>query len=163
MSDDLRLSPRFDVPAERRDFLGIAAIGSAATAIGVAGIGAARLPMPSVFPEADMQVKLGPTSQFLGVPVTPVAEHRLWIYSDSNGLFAISAVCTHLGCVVQSQGEDGFFCPCHGSRFDRAGKPTAGPAPGPLHYLKLSLSPDGQLVVNKQEKVEAEVRLLVNA
>lgn len=162
MSDNLHESPRFEVPAERRDFLGLAAMGSAVAALGVAAVGAARLPMPSVFPEANTRVKLGPSSPFLGIPVTPVPEHRLWIMSDKDGLFAMSAVCTHLGCIVQSQGEQGYFCPCHGSRFDRDGMPTAGPAPGPLHYLKLSLSADGQLVVDKQSKVAADVRLLVN-
>lgn len=159
MNDDLSSSSRFEVPAERRDFLGVAAIGSAVTALSVAGIGAARLPMPSVFPEANTRVKLGPLSQFAGVSMTPVPEHRLWVYSDERGLYAISAVCTHLGCVVQSQGAEGYFCPCHGSRFDREGLPTAGPAPGPLHYLKLSLSADGQLIVDKQEQAAAEVRL----
>lgn len=159
MNNDLQSSARFEAPAERRDFLGTAAIGTTVVALGVAGIGAARLPMPSVFPEANTRVKLGPLSQFAGVPVTPVPEHRLWIFSDESGLYAMSAVCTHLGCIVQSQGEEGYFCPCHGSRFDRSGRPVAGPAPGPLNNLKLSSSADGQLVVDKQEKVAADVRL----
>jgi len=159
MSMDLHSSPRFQVPNQRRDFLGMAAIGSAATALGVAAVGAARLPMPSVFPEANTRVKLGPLSQFVGVPVTPVPEHRLWVLSDAGGLYAISAVCTHLGCIVHAQGDEGYFCPCHGSRFDRDGRPTAGPAPGPLHYLTLSLSADGQLVVDKQQQSASDNRL----
>ena len=159
MNDDLSSSSRFEVPAERRDFLGVAAIGSAVTALSVAGIGAARLPMPSVFPEANTRVKLGPLSQFAGVSMTPVPEHRLWVYSDERGLYAISAVCTHLGCVVQRQGAEGYFCPCHGSRFDREGLPTAGGAAGTLHYLELSLGADGQLIVDKQEQEAAEVRV----
>jgi cytochrome b6-f complex iron-sulfur subunit len=117
--------------------------------------------MPSVFPEANTRVKLGPVAQFLGAPVTPVPEHRLWVYADESGLYAISAVCTHLGCIVQSEGEQGYYCPCHGSRFDAQGRPTAGPAPGPLHFLSLSQSADGQLVVDKQAKVAAEARLQV--
>lgn len=161
--DELLASPRFAAPAERRDFLGMAAIGSAVAALGVAAVGAARLPMPSVFPEANTRVKLGPPSQFVGVPSTPVPEHRLWIMSDGGGLYAMSAVCTHLGCIVQSQGDEGYFCPCHGSRFDHEGRPTAGPAPGPLHYLKLSLSADGQLQVDKQERATADNRLSLNA
>lgn len=163
MTDDLQESPRFETPAERRDFLGLAAMGSAVAALGVAAAGAARLPMPSVFPEANTRVKLGPSSQFAGVPVTAVPEHRLWILSDQAGLYAISAVCTHLGCIVRSEGDQGYFCPCHGSRFDRQGTPTAGPAPGPLHYLKLSLSADGQLVVDKQQQEASHVRLAIQA
>jgi len=71
-------------------------------------------------------------------------------------------LCTHLGCIVQREGEAGFFCPCHGSRFDGAGRPIAGPAPGPLHYLLLQVSADGQLVVDKQQQSAADVRLQVS-
>ena len=159
MNHDLHSSPRFDVPKERRDFLGMASIGSAVVAVGVAGIGAARLPMPSVFPESNSRVKLGPVERFLASPMTAVPEQRLWIYVDGEGLFAISAVCTHLGCLVSNNGDEGFFCPCHGSRFDGHGKVTGGPAPKALMYLELSISPDGQLVVDKQKTVAATERL----
>lgn len=152
-------SRRFEKPVERRDFLGMTAIGTATAAIGVAALGAARLPMPSVFPESNSRVKLGPVERFLSTPITPVPDQRLWIYADSEGLFAISAVCTHLGCLVSSHGDEGFFCPCHGSRFDARGKVTGGPAPKPLMYLELSLSPDGQLVVDKDKTVAPDVRL----
>ncbi len=161
MSTDLETSPRFQKPEERRDFLGLAAVWSAAAAVIVALIGALRLPMPSVFPESNSRVKLGPFEQFLASSVTAVPEHRLWIYSRPEGLYAISAVCTHLGCIVSAQEEGGFFCPCHGSRFDAEGKVVAGPAPRPLMYLDLNLSPDGQLVVDKQKEVSAEARLQV--
>ncbi|TIT54386.1 MAG: ubiquinol-cytochrome c reductase iron-sulfur subunit, partial [Mesorhizobium sp.] len=40
-------------------------------------------------------------------------------------------VCTHLGCIPLGQeGEfGGWFCPCHGSVYDTAGRVRAGPAP----------------------------------
>jgi cytochrome b6-f complex iron-sulfur subunit len=161
MSIDLQTSPRFQAPAERRDFLGLAAIWSAAASLGVAALGALRLPMPSVFPESNSRVKLGPYEKFRGAEVTPVPEYRLWVCADGGGLYAVSAVCTHLGCVVARQETGGFYCPCHGSRFDARGKVTAGPAPRPLMYLDLSLSPDGQLVVDRQQEVAGDVRLQV--
>lgn len=162
MNHDLQGSPRFSPPAERRDFLGLAALGSAGLALGVAAIGVARLPMPSVFPESDSRVKLGPWARFAETPVTPVPDHRLWVYADAAGLYAISAVCTHLGCIVAHQATGGFYCPCHGSRFGPDGKIVAGPAPKPLSFLELSISPDGQLVVDKQKSVGSEVRLSVS-
>lgn len=161
MSTDLQQHPRFKPPQKRRDFLGLAAIWSSVVAVGVAALGALRLPMPSVFPESSSRVKLGPVDQFFGVPLTTVAKHRLWVYSDDGGLFAISAVCTHLGCIVAHEGDGGFFCPCHGSRFDTAGVVTGGPAPKPLLYLELQVSPDGQLLVDKQKEVTSDVRLTV--
>ena len=41
-------------------------------------------------------------------------------------------VCTHLGCVPLGGGQgefDGWFCPCHGSHYDSAGRIRKGPAP----------------------------------
>ena len=43
--------------------------------------------------------------------------------------------CTHLGCVPLGQAGDfgGWFCPCHGSHYDTAGRIRVGPAPENLH------------------------------
>lgn len=43
--------------------------------------------------------------------------------------------CTHLGCVPLGQAGDfgGWFCPCHGSHYDTAGRIRTGPAPENLH------------------------------
>jgi len=160
MNNDLETSKRFETPKERRDFLGLAALWTAACAVGVALLGALRLPMPSVFPESNPRAKLGPLDQFRGVSSTVLPEYRLWVLSDGGGLYAISSVCTHLGCVVNAV-DGGFFCPCHGSRFDEKGKVVSGPAPKPLVYVALSISPDGQLIVDRQKEVSADVRLEV--
>lgn len=159
MSTETEASPRFQTPPERRDFLGLASLWSAAIAMGVALVGALRLPMPSVFPESSSRVKLGPPGQFKGVERTAFVELRLWVFSDESGLYAMSAVCTHLGCIVAPQEEGGYFCPCHGSRFDAHGKVVKGPAPKALAHLELSLSPDGQLVVDRDKNVTPDVRL----
>ena len=45
-------------------------------------------------------------------------------------------VCTHLGCVPLGDGAGdfgGWFCPCHGSHYDTAGRIRKGPAPENLH------------------------------
>jgi glycine/D-amino acid oxidase-like deaminating enzyme/nitrite reductase/ring-hydroxylating ferredoxin subunit len=59
----------------------------------------------------------------------------LAIYRDPAGeLHEVSAVCTHLGCVVQwNGGEKSWDCPCHGSRFAVDGAVLHGPARSPLH------------------------------
>jgi len=123
-------------------------------------VGALRLPMPSVFPESQSRVKLGPLAKFLTVDVTPLPQQRAWVFRDQQGLYAISAVCTHLGCIVSRQ-DGKFECPCHGSLFDANGNVVSGPAPRALDYLDLSISPDGQLVVDSQKTVSADVRLKV--
>jgi Rieske Fe-S protein len=55
---------------------------------------------------------------------------KLAIYrADDGQLYAMSATCTHLGCVVKwNKAEKSWDCPCHGSRFDAFGKVVNGPA-----------------------------------
>lgn len=56
---------------------------------------------------------------------------------------ALSAVCTHLGCVVAWQEQAGEFeCPCHGGRFSAEGQVLGGPPPSPLETLTVELDGD---------------------
>lgn len=65
--------------------------------------------------------------------------HKLAVYRDDCGkLHTVSAVCTHLGCIVHfNVGERSWDCPCHGSRFDMNGEVLHGPAATPLSIKKL--------------------------
>ncbi|MFF3942913.1 FAD-dependent oxidoreductase [Streptomyces phaeofaciens] len=57
------------------------------------------------------------------------AVHR----DESGSLQAVSARCTHLGCIVSfSHAEQAWECPCHGSRFTPDGRVLQGPAVRPL-------------------------------
>jgi Rieske Fe-S protein len=58
-------------------------------------------------------------------------------YRDEDGaLHAVSARCTHLGCLVAfNNAERSWDCPCHGSRFDVDGAVLQGPAVRPLRAL----------------------------
>jgi nitrite reductase/ring-hydroxylating ferredoxin subunit len=54
---------------------------------------------------------------------------------DANGVYAISAVCTHAGCLLDDSSSTparGLYCPYHGSAFDGNGSVTNGPARSPL-------------------------------
>ncbi|MFI2506386.1 FAD-dependent oxidoreductase [Streptomyces sp. NPDC018972] len=66
--------------------------------------------------------------------VVRAAGGRLAVYRDDDGtLHAVSARCTHLGCLVDfNAAERAWECPCHGSRFDTDGKVIQGPATRPL-------------------------------
>ncbi len=50
---------------------------------------------------------------------------------DKENWIVMVGVCTHLGCIPLGQAGDfgGWFCPCHGSHYDTAGRIRKGPAP----------------------------------
>jgi len=63
-------------------------------------------------------------------------------------------VCTHLGCVPLGAGEGenkgpfgGYFCPCHGSAYDTAGRIRQGPAPTNLHVPDYAFTSDTVVTV----------------
>ena len=58
-------------------------------------------------------------------------------------------VCTHLGCVPLGQQGDfgGWFCPCHGSHYDTAGRIRKGPAPENLAVPTLSFMSDTRIKI----------------
>jgi Rieske Fe-S protein len=62
--------------------------------------------------------------------VMRVGTENFAVARDNDGhLHAVSAVCTHLGCIVRwSSAERSWDCPCHGSRFDIDGRVLEGPA-----------------------------------
>ncbi|GAA3214012.1 hypothetical protein GCM10020256_14480 [Streptomyces thermocoprophilus] len=71
--------------------------------------------------------------------VVRVGTERLAVYRDDDGdTHALSARCTHLGCLVAfNSAERAWECPCHGSRFDIDGEVVQGPAVRPLERRRL--------------------------
>ena len=65
---------------------------------------------------------------------------RCAVYRDDDGgLHAVSATCTHLGCIVAfNDAERAWECPCHGSRFGVDGAVLEGPANRPLEQVDLT-------------------------
>jgi len=63
---------------------------------------------------------------------------RVALMKDDNEFYALSLVCTHLGCTVTVT-EDALSCPCHGSRFDRRGRVLKGPADRALERMKVEV------------------------
>lgn len=101
---------------------------------------------------------LGPPGDFPGGAPTYADEAGVFVMRDERGLRALSATCTHLGCTVRKDG-DGFLCPCHGSRYDGAGRVLAGPAPRSLRFVRLDLDRRGRLVVDVDAEVDADTHL----
>ncbi len=152
-----RLEP---IQVPRRSFLSLAALGSFFSAIGMALAGALRLPGPAVLPGPVRRFKIGHPEQFAIGSETRVEEANFFLFRDEQGIFAISGVCTHLGCSI-GRTPEGFACPCHGSHFAVNGDVTRGPAPRALPWLEVGRAADGQLVVYADNEVPEETRFRV--
>ena len=147
-----RLEPE---PVSRRDFLGLSALGSAILAMILALFGAARLPRAAVVraPSRKFKVSL-PETLAPGEAFLPAGRSVALYREADGGVYAVSRVCTHLGCLVNSQ-AGGFQCPCHGSRFAPDGAVLKGPAPQNLPWLEVSRVAAGTYLVDEAKTVPA--------
>lgn len=74
----------------------------------------------------------------------------LLIHTAQGELKAFSAVCTHLNCTVQYDGDAGIiWCACHNGKFDLNGQVISGPPPRPLEQYRVNVRGD-DVVVSKQ-------------
>jgi menaquinol-cytochrome c reductase iron-sulfur subunit len=160
---------------DRRDFLMKMGIGAGVVGIGAQAGASLRSLVPNVSYDAPTTVKLGPPAEFPdGLKFLP--DERLFVFREGRTFHAVSAVCTHLGCTVRAEAlpqpqtmtvegaslrvTHRFLCPCHGSTYSGDGGNVSGPAPRPLAWYHLSVSPDdGQLVVDLAKEVERSFRL----
>lgn len=146
----------------RRRFLEL--LGKFSFFAGFAGIctSTLRFMLPNVLYEPPTSFIIGKVKDFPPSSVTFLEDGRLFIFRQAEGMFAVSSVCTHLGCNVRwDEQREGFECPCHGSSFDRNGKNTTGPAPRPLKWYELTLVSDGNLQIDTRSEVDNNFRLRV--
>ena len=106
--------------------------------------------------------------------VRPITSERVTLVLDSAGVYAVYLVCTHLGCtpnytsdvvsgsgvpdsVAKARGDrpaaaqipDGWACPCHGSRYFIDATNFYGPAPRPMDWVNIQVTPDGFFAVDR--------------
>lgn len=118
---------------------------------------------PNVVREPPMKFIAGPPEDFPPGSVTLNKEQKVYIIRAKEGNFyALSAVCTHLGCITNWKPDEGIVaCPCHGSKFDREGRKIEGPAPRPLPRFSIALDDRGSLVVDRSVVVGEDATLKV--
>lgn len=113
----------------------------------------AKFTMPTLLPQESKKIKLGMPDDYPAGSIKAFEKERVVLFSDDEGLFAISTTCTHLGCVVKWTGK-GFDCPCHGSKFGLKGEIIQGPAPKGLLWHKIEKLPSGQISVDMNKTVK---------
>ena len=144
----------------RREFPFLAIGGGMFTAAMAAGLTAAgRFMFPNVLTEPPSTFTAGFPDDFaIGVVDTRFKErYQVWIVRDEEGIYALSTICTHLGCTPNwLEAEAKFKCPCHGSGFYASGINFEGPAPRPLERVGVSLAEDGQVLIDKSRLFKFE-------
>jgi cytochrome b6-f complex iron-sulfur subunit len=156
--------PAAGVPAPtvtRRSFLSL--LGWAWVAFVAASMGAVttilRFFFPNVTYEPPSKFKCGFPGDFsVGIDERYKDAHKVWIVRNDQGFYALSTICTHLGCTPNwLQAEQKFKCPCHGSGFYATGVNFEGPAPRPLERFQITLADDGQIQIDENIKFQQEL------
>lgn len=113
---------------------------------------------PRVLYEPPTKYKIGyPIDYAPGVSERFKKQFRVWVVREVDKLYVIQAKCTHLGCTPNWLASEGKFkCPCHGSGFTPDGVNIEGPAPRPLERMKVTLSEDGQIMVDESVRFRGE-------
>ena len=94
------------------------------------------------------------------VPVDSLRDPQTLAERTKEGhgsILVTMGVCTHLGCVPlgAAEGENrgefgGYFCPCHGSHYDTAGRIRKGPAPKNLEVPEFAFASDTTIVIGQE-------------
>jgi cytochrome b6-f complex iron-sulfur subunit len=137
----------------RRRFLWMSGLG----ALGATGVGGAVVLADFVHPkvlfEPPTEFRVGKLEDFALNSVTADYDRKVYIVRTEVGFFALSAVCTHLGCITKwLEDEESIACPCHGSKFGKDGSLAQGPAPRPLRRIAIRLE-EGELIVDTAVEV----------
>ncbi len=128
--------------ASKRKFINLCLGGAAALA--VAGFAAVTYPVFRYYlvPRSDDNAK-----GKIDIPLKDIAtggavffeyngSAAVLVKKNDGGLTALSAVCPHLGCIVQwEKGRQDFLCPCHAGYFTSDGEVISGPPPRALSRL----------------------------
>ncbi|HBG05641.1 MAG: cytochrome B6 [Geobacteraceae bacterium GWC2_58_44] len=133
----------------RRKFLGICLAGATVVATAAAAYPVFRYLAPASGPSGAEKLVFASSE-------LPEGEAKFFEYAGSAAVLvrtktgetvALSAVCTHLGCIVQwvKQSQD-FLCPCHAGQFTADGTVLSGPPPKPLAKIPVSVA-EGKITV----------------
>jgi cytochrome b6-f complex iron-sulfur subunit len=174
----------------RRSFLAIAGWVGFTVASTVALFQSVKFIQPNATYEDPPAFKADRPDAYPVGSTTVIIDKRVVINRDPDGFYAISLICTHLGCtpryfpdvtsdLVESGAQiskdpdtgqeatkanpalPGFKCPCHGSRYFRDADNFYGPAPRPMDRVRVEKAKDGKLLIDRSVVVDHQFRLKV--
>ena len=140
-------------PTRREAFIKLG-VGSVAVACAGAAVFGYSYLSPNVLYEPSPIANAGKPDRYPRGSVTQNLEAGIYIVHWPEGFYALSATCTHLGCLTVWNADLGIIaCPCHGSKFKQDGEKIEGPAPKPLPWKRIWLNDDGDLLVDRSTDV----------
>jgi cytochrome b6-f complex iron-sulfur subunit len=146
----------------RRGFftlIGLVGLGVGSLAAGILSL---RFLLPNVTYDEPALFKVGTPEDYPVGSTTIFSDKRIALNRDADGFYAVSLICTHLGCTPRwFQNDNMFRCPCHGSRYLRDGVRFYGPAPRPMDVVQVSLGADGNILVDRSKVISRTERLPV--
>jgi len=101
----------------------------------------------------------GKAADFKVGEVVDFRREKTFVVRLEGGFLAISAICTHLHCIVNWNAViKEFECPCHGAKFNQSGEVVAGPPPRPLDLHKIEITAGNVVIdtetVNERQKFD---------
>lgn len=167
MSEEFnRNEPKLGI-LSRRKLFSVLGFGSLFLALGGIVNGLLAFIFPRLNLEPSSKVAIGRPQDFQVGEMKLIDSAQVFVFfepfedaggNQQVGMQAVSSICTHLGCSYkpfrpENPADFGCpvyaHCPCHGSVFCRDGKNVGGPAPRPLPFYRMELSPDGRILVDK--------------
>lgn len=154
MSEPVRKDSKDQGCSRRQAFVQLG-VGSICAACAGGAVFGYEFLAPNVLYEPSPIVNAGKPDAYPPGSVTQDLQSGIYVVHGPEGLYAMSAVCTHLGCLTAWKPELNMVaCPCHGSKFRRDGSKIEGPAPRPLRWLKAWMSDEGDLLVDRSEELD---------
>ncbi|HEY3308218.1 MAG TPA: Rieske 2Fe-2S domain-containing protein [Desulfuromonadaceae bacterium] len=131
----------------RRKFLGVCLGGLAATTIAAVLYPIFRYLAPRSDTNSSKKINIAAKEiPDGGVKFFEYAGSAAVVVKTGSEIIALSAVCSHLGCIIQWEKEkQAFLCPCHAGRYTKDGSVISGPPPRSL--TKLPFIVDNDMIV----------------
>jgi Rieske Fe-S protein len=150
MESETELDRRAFIRKALFGLLGLLGLGFLIPALGV--LTPARLRQPAItfvplLPEEDLPRNGVRKAELVYRVQDREIRTRVFLVVDHDVVTVFSAVCSHLGCLVNYHRKTKeFVCPCHGGKYDLKGVNIAGPPPAPLTMLPVKMEKGTVLV-----------------
>lgn len=142
--EPLKDSPASTAATRRGVLAGVGLVGLAGAITACGAGGSSSAPAAGTTAGAGAAGALGTTSQIpVGSGMIFTAKQVVVTQPNAGEYKAFSAVCTHMGCLVNQISNGTIDCPCHGSQYSiSTGAVVAGPAPRPLPAKHIKITGD---------------------